>query len=123
MEFSLEIREKVPALNVNQLALVRLLTILLTNAVEAAQASAEKEIALAIFPTEHGVELILENSRPAGDLDIQKIYQSDWSTKGPSRGTGLFTVKRILNHEESMLLTTDFEDHRFTQHLTIRSHP
>ncbi len=122
LEFSLEIREKVPALNVNQLALVRLLTILLTNAVEAAQASAEKEIALAIFPTEHGVELILENSRPAGDLDIQKIYQSDWSTKGPSRGTGLFTVKRILNHEESMLLATDFEDHRFTQHLTIRSH-
>lgn len=106
----------------HQLALVRLLTILLTNAVEAAQASADKEIALAIFPTEHGVELILENSRPAGDLEVQKIYQADWSTKGPGRGTGLFTVKRILNHETAMLLDTDFDEHRFTQHLTIRSH-
>ncbi|WP_425865423.1 GHKL domain-containing protein [Streptococcus danieliae] len=123
LEFSLEIREKVPALNVNQLALVRLLTILLTNAVEAAQASEDKEIALAVFPTEQGLELILENSRPAGDLKVQKIYQSDWSTKGPGRGTGLFTVKRILNHETTMLLDTEFDEQRFTQHLTIRSHP
>lgn len=121
LNFYLEIRDKVPPMEVNQLALVRLLNILLTNAIEAAQVSEEKRIDLALFRSDQGLEMILENSRPSGELNIQKIFQPDWSTKGSGRGTGLFTVQRILNHEEAMLLETEIGSRHFTQHLTIRS--
>ncbi|MBF0805821.1 MULTISPECIES: GHKL domain-containing protein [unclassified Streptococcus] len=121
LNFYLEIRDKVPPMEVNQLALVRLLNILLTNAIEAAQVSEEKRIDLALFRSDQGLEMILGNSRPSGELNIQKIFQPDWSTKGSGRGTGLFTVQRILKHEEAMLLETEIVSQHFTQHLTIRS--
>lgn len=121
LDFYLEIRDKVPPIEVNQLALVRLLTIILTNAIEAAQASADKRIDLALFRSGQGLEMILENSRQPGELSIKKIYQLDWSTKGTDRGTGLYTVQRILNHEEAILLETEIGSQNFIQHLTIRS--
>lgn len=121
LDFYLEIRDKVPPMEVNQLALVRLLNILLTNAIEAAQVSESKRMDLALFRSDQGLEIILENSRPPGELNIQQIFQSDWSTKGSDRGTGLYTVQRILNHEETMLLETEIGSHNFIQHLTIRS--
>ena len=60
------------------------------------------------------------NSRKKRPLDLEEIYQTDFSTKGVGRGLGLSNIKEIINNYEGIILDTKIEDEYFIQAMRVR---
>ncbi len=99
---------------------VRILTILVDNAIEEAAVSDEKRLELALFAMDDTQYVIVRNSsRPfAGELSM--LYLKHESDKGKGRGVGLYSLKRILERIPHASLQTDVQDRQFSQQLQIK---
>jgi two-component system sensor histidine kinase AgrC len=64
--------------------------------------------------------LIIENSCSENSLNIVKIFQKGYSTKGTNRGLGLATVQAILQNYQNLSLQTEFQAGVFRQTFVIR---
>lgn len=101
---------------------VRIASILLDNAIEAAE-KAENPFLTIVFlrdETMNEIQLIIENSCPDEVIDITKIFKKDYSTKGENRGLGLATVQAILQNYTNLSLQTEYQFGVFRQILMIK---
>ncbi|MBO0411457.1 GHKL domain-containing protein [Enterococcus hulanensis] len=101
---------------------VRIASILLDNAIEAAE-KAENPFLTIVFlrdETMNKIQLIIENSCPDEVIDITKIFKKDYSTKGENRGLGLATVQAILQNYTNLSLQTEYQFGVFRQVLMIK---
>ncbi|MBX8935552.1 GHKL domain-containing protein [Enterococcus gilvus] len=101
---------------------VRIASILLDNAIEAAE-KAENPFLTIVFlkdETKKEIQLIIENSCPDEVIDITKIFKKDYSTKGEDRGLGLATVQAILQNYTNLSLQTEYQFGVFRQILMIK---
>ncbi|WP_249354917.1 GHKL domain-containing protein [Enterococcus hulanensis] len=101
---------------------VRIASILLDNAIEAAE-KAENPFLTIVFlrdETMNEIQLIIENSCPDEVIDITKIFKKDYSTKGENRGLGLATVQAILQNYTNLSLQTEYQFGVFRQVLMIK---
>ena len=62
--------------------------------------------------------MIVENSL-FHDVDIEKIYQEGYSTKGTQRGMGLISLQKIIDKYSNVTIATQTVDNRFIQEITI----
>ena len=99
------------------LDLSRVLGILLDNAVEAVE-QVHGDISLVISAQADGVHIILDNMVDQ-DVDIPKIYEDGYSTKGSGRGTGLYSLREITANYENVNLMTECTNLRFIQRIDI----
>lgn len=86
-----------------------MLGILLDNAIEAAKTSEEKIVNLRFIKNKKGVKIVkIENSYSDKNIDIAKIFEKGYSTKGENleHGLGLWNVKKILSHTNNLELYT-----------------
>lgn len=63
---------------------------------------------------------VVKNSRKQRKLDLEEIYEPEFSTKGCRRGLGLNNLKEILENYEYIMLDTEISKYDFTQVLTIK---
>jgi len=108
-------------LYIDLLDYIRILSIFIDNAIEAnEEISGNKEIEIAIIVNEqmNNHYLIVENNYPVGkSIDIDKIYESGYSTKGLERGLGLPIVKELIAKYPNLTLETEAKDGRFKQQI------
>ena len=104
----------------DSLALVRMLGIIMDNAIEELTALRSGRLMVACYISGDGVTFVVQNTcRP----DIQKLYaleQVGFSTKGTGRGHGLNNLAEIVaTYPENITLHTNIKDGDFTQKLRI----
>jgi two-component system sensor histidine kinase AgrC len=96
------------------------LGILLDNAIEAAKASERKIVELFIRRIDENISFVIENA-VSEKVDVAKLYEEGYSTKGKDRGLGLYILKRIISKYRNVILNTQAEESRFRQELIISS--
>ena len=115
-----EVKDFVKPLPIKLLDLVRMTSVLLNNAIEGAAESYQKTMNVSLVDLDTETILVIQNSRKKRPLDLEEIYQTDFSTKGVGRGLGLSNIKEIINNYEGIILDTKIEDEYFIQAMRVR---
>lgn len=118
----LEIEDIIQDEPIEVLDYVRITSILLDNAIEAAE-KAENPFVTIVFlknETDREIQLTIENSCPDEPIDIVRIFDKAFSTKGKNRGLGLATIQTILQNYTNLSLQTEYQDGVFRQILMIK---
>ncbi len=97
---------------------IRMLGILLDNALEAAAATEDKYFYVGLEQLENGLAVTIENSSAPVD-NIELLFQKNYSTKGTDRGIGLWEVRNLLKSHPQTALHTNYRNGRFLQELEI----
>lgn len=100
--------------------MLRVVSVLIDNAMEEAEKSAEKLVQVALFQVGQKQYLVVKNSISSAELHVEALYQKSFSTKGSGRGIGLFSLQRIIQKYPNVTLMTKVEAGVFTQELLMK---
>ena len=117
----LEIEDIIENEPIDVLDYVRIISILLDNAIEAAEKAQHPSLSIVCFTTVNPVAIyiIIENSCENEHPNVSAIFQKGFSTKGEHRGVGLANVNKILKDYPHISLQTEGEPFLFRQTLII----
>lgn len=111
VKLNFELIDKDYEIKKNDLAIIRIIGILLDNAIEYVQDIDNKVITCAFIKSPGTLEITIDNAIN-GNVDINKIFQSGYSTKKNHQGFGLANIKNI----------TDVSNELFTDTQIIHDH-
>lgn len=101
----------------------RILGILLDNAIEAAAECEDKTIHVSFRkePNRRRLILVIDNTYKNKDINVDKIYEKDFSTKSKTTnsGLGLWEVRQILKKNNNLNLFTTKNEEFFSQQFEI----
>lgn len=108
-------------LNMKIYEFTRILGILLDNAIEASKECEDKTINLEIRKdtSRNRQILLIENTYKNKEIDTEKIYEKNYSTKDGNTGLGLWEVRQILKKNNNLNLFTSKDDTYFKQQLEM----
>ena len=115
VEFTLEVKDIITRLSIDLLDLVRIMSVLLNNAVEGAAESSSKQMEVAVIKMDLETVIVIQNSCKITMTPSEDLFELGFSTKGRNRGIGLNNVKDILDKYENIILETEMEDSKFRQ--------
>ena len=115
VEFTLEVKDVITRLSMDLLDLVRIMSILLNNAVEGAADSYLKQMEVAVIKMDFETVIVIQNSCKITMTPSEDLFALGFSTKGRNRGLGLNNVKEILDRYDNIILETEMEDNTFRQ--------
>ena len=115
IEYILEVKDIISPLSMELLDLVRVMSILLNNAVEGALESYRKQMEVAVIKLDSEILIVIQNSRKNRSIKPEEIFNIGYSTKGINRGIGLNNVKEILEKYDDVILETEIDEERFKQ--------
>lgn len=113
-----DLKEKFSYFPMNVLDLVRVLGILLDNAIEASALTDEKFLSITFLKDMENIYIQIQNSSPQIE-NVEELYQIKNSSKGEERGFGLFEVRKIIGQYSNVLLNTEYSNFVFTQKLVL----
>ncbi len=111
----LDIPENIESVSMTIISFIRIISVLVDNAIEEAVCSEEKILQIAFFEMDSRQYFIVRNSSKGEAIDLQKIYEKNHSSKEGARGYGLFSLKRIINKTNNATLETTYVSPYFTQ--------
>lgn len=125
IKINLEIFLDLNSLNVKIYDFTRILGILLDNAIEATKNCDEKVINLIMRtePNRNRQVVIIENTYPNKDVNIDIIFEKGYTTKKGNTGLGLWKVREILKRNENLNLYTTKNDKYFSQQFEMYFKP
>ena len=115
VEFTLEVKDIITRLSMDLLDLVRIMSILLNNAVEGAADSYLKQMEVAVIKMDFETVIVIQNSCKITMTPSEDLFALGFSTKGRNRGLGFNNVKEILDKYDNIILETEMEDNTFRQ--------
>ena len=115
VEFTLEVKDIITRLAIDLLDFVRIMSILLNNAVEGAADSYLKKMEVAVIKMDFETVIVIQNSCKITMNPSEDLFALGFSTKGRNRGLGLNNVKEILDKYDNIILETEMEDNTFRQ--------
>lgn len=119
----LDIPLPLPILSIERSSLIRMMAILLDNAIEAAASTEGKEIYVSLFETpKQSYHMIIRNTYANTQLSLPNLFQKQHSTKGAQRGLGLYYVQQIVRKHPQLTLQTTMTDQYFTQHVQVTNY-
>lgn len=98
--------------------LYNIIGVFLDNAKEASLESKEKRVAIEMYEIDSDLHIVIANTYK-GKIDIEKINEYGYSSKGKNRGTGLHLVNKIIERNRMFERTTSKIDEYFVQELTV----
>ncbi len=105
--------------HVFDLNLIRILGILLDNAIEEVDALGKGELAVAFFQEKDVLVILIQNTVRNPVEPLYQLKKQGFSTKGKGRGHGLSTVDELMSQTSDLLLETTISQHLFVQKLTL----
>lgn len=122
LSVSVDIPDKIYSLYIDTVTYIRIISVLLDNAIENAVISEDKKMSIAIFEQEGIHTFIISNSTREQEVDVRKIFQKNYSTKeknSKEHGWGLYYLKSIIMKSSSVVLETKSSDFILTQIIRI----
>lgn len=99
--------------------LYSIIGIFLDNALEASRISEEKMVSIQCHKDKNTVHVMIANTY-TGEIDVEKIKQFGYSSKGKNRGVGLPLVDKIISKSDIYTNEIEFFCNFFVQHLYIQ---
>ena len=108
-------------LQINMYEFTRMLGILLDNAIEAASECNEKLVNVIFQKDSHNPiqYIIISNTYANKNINTEKIFEKNFSTKKGNTGLGLWEIKQLLKKNNRLNLKTTITEKYFTQKLEI----
>ncbi len=121
IEFNIDVFVDLNDLKMDIYEFTRILGIFLDNSIEAANQSSKKVINIIISKDfRNNFDLItVENSCNPNNIDTNKIFEKNFSTKPKNTGLGLWKVKNILKKYDNVSLSTSVDNNFFRHQLRI----
>ena len=120
IEMNIEVPELIQKIEIDVIDLTRVIGILIDNAIEASIEVENPKLNVALIRESDGSALIiLENLVRKELLDINQVFERNYSTKSGHRGTGLATVREILANHPNVTMNTRIERSFFIHEITI----
>lgn len=116
----LEIEDVIGDIYMNLLDFCRVISILLDNAIEASVKSEDPYIFIAFIQLDGYQRVIVENRCSDKSINLTKIYDKGYSSKGEKRGIGLYNARLLLDKSMYATLETSYESNLFTQMLILK---
>ena len=116
-----EANEDIEHIPIDSVALVRMLGIVLDNAVEALTEYGGGKLLVACHKWEAGTTFIVQNTCPPDMPPLHELLQPGFSTKGEGRGIGLSNLSEIADAHPNIILETSISDGNFIQRLLIEN--
>ena len=114
-----EANENIDHISIDSVALVRMLGILLDNAVEALTELGKGMLFVACLKWEPGVTFIVRNTCRLDLPPLHQQWEPGFSTKGGNRGLGLANLSELINAYPNVSLKTSIKEGVFSQELLI----
>jgi len=119
IELRFEAPKTVDHLSVNTVALVRMIGILLDNAIEELINLGMGRLLVGLIKGEGYTDFIVQNTCSGDIPQLEQLNQSGFSTKGTNRGLGLSNLVELVHENPTISLETKIEEEQFIQILTI----
>lgn len=116
LDIFLRIPVRIEEVKIDELDLVKLLGILLDNAIEEVKTHSNSYIIIDILKTNKATTFAVENSITKEKVDVENLL----STKGENRGFGLLNLREIINNYDNIDFKTYSKDFKFVQIISIR---
>ena len=121
LDLALEIVSPIDKPNMPLVDFIRILSILMDNAIEAAQGTKDRLLQFSYFKDGNKTVLIVANSSDdrSEKINLDQLYEPGSSSKGENRGTGLANVKQLISQFPHLNLKTHRRTDYFRQTLEI----
>ena len=98
----------------------RIVGITFDNAIEASENSNEKIVNFDVYEENNNIVIELSNSYK-NKIDLGKINNKNYSTKGKNRGLGLYIVKTLIKNNNNIILEQNKVDKFFITKIYIKN--
>ena len=98
--------------------LTKVIGIFFDNAIEAASQTKNKNVTVEVYMIEDKLNFIFSNSY-SNEINLDRLYEKGFSTKGKKRGKGLYFAKKVLNTNQWMQSERQILDHFYIQKIII----
>ena len=114
----LEVLYEVKEIAIDTSDLMRIMGILLDNAIEEAQTTVTKKVSVVILQEDKKTTIMVKNDI-SSNVDMSNIWKNGYSTKGKNRGLGLSSYQKMLNNYDNAFCETKIENEQFMQILVV----
>ena len=114
-----EARESIQRIEMDTIVMVRIIGILLDNAIEEASQTQEKRIHAGIIKEGKDVIFYVSNSCKEETVFSPNMGKKNYSTKGKGRGMGLYNLADFTTKHNNLFVETKCENGQFIQIVTI----
>jgi two-component system sensor histidine kinase AgrC len=119
IDVSVEVKEVIKNIPVDPVILVRIMGILLDNAIEEIETLGSGLLSVALFEDETALQIIVKNTCREAIPRIHQLKKEGFSTKGEGRGLGLSNMADLINDCGNILSETIIEKEAFVQRLIL----
>jgi len=114
-----EADEDIEQISIDSVVLVRMLGIILDNAIEELTEIGEGRLLVGCFKYGLTTTFIIQNTCRSDIPELHQMLQAGFSTKGKNRGIGLTNLLELTNSQPDVTLETSIENNNFIQRLMI----
>lgn len=112
--------DEIACFYINSVDLVRIIGILLDNAIEELTKLSHGTLFIGCFKEDAGITIVVQNTYRTDDMPkLHEIWQLGFSTKGKGRGLGLSTLSELVDRYPNLILETTIVNDNFVQKLKI----
>ena len=116
-----EANDTIDKIPVDSVVLVRMLGIILDNAIDALEELGRGTLFVSCLKWESGITFIVENTCPTNMPSLEQLCRPGFSTKGGKRGRGLSILSELIDACPNVMLDTTIEGGLFRQALLIET--
>lgn len=106
IKLNVEIIDNYIQIDNDVLNIVRIIGILLDNAIEETANGSNKNVDLAFVKNDDILEVSVENPL-SHEINVKDIFKKGYSTKGAGHGTGLANVSELIDRDSNLYLDTE----------------
>ena len=100
--------------------IVRILGVFLDNAIEAASIAKDKKMSVEVYLIQDKIEIVISNTFN-NDINLDKIGNERYTTKGKNRGYGLLFANKIARENDMFEIENKINNNIYVQTLKIKN--
>ncbi|QQK08325.1 sensor histidine kinase [Miniphocaeibacter halophilus] len=116
----LDISDYIENINIKNVDLIRILGIILDNAIEEVESLGQGKVSVVFLTTKTSKIIIVENNSRKNIQKLFELKKEGFSTKGSNRGLGLSILDEILSKYKNITHEIQIENNKFLHKLEIK---
>jgi len=93
--------------------------VLLDNACDASKESTERQVVFTMYKEREDIVMMIANTYK-GEIDVNRVSEYGYSTKGKNHGTGLYIVDKVISKNPKFTKETSIIENYFIQMIRIK---
>lgn len=118
IKINAEVREDIKDINISNMELNDIISIIMDNAIDAADNATEKLIEIMMDKDEDEISIVVSNTYGKA-VEEAALYLEGASSKGKFRGNGLHLLKQIEDNNQDVIIDTTVTEELFIQEIRI----